>query len=343
MKILQKNLSGIKTIEAVLEDGEEALIVSDTHFGLKIKGVYATSYIELTDMVERLKRDGRKIALVVLLGDIFELWTGNFQGILSTSYDFLKSLADLKATILYVSGNHDRIISNISLKSNKGLGDLYIVPEFAILNVSGKRLVLMHGHQFDTLFLATKGLWKIQSYIYTISEAFIALPGPTEWILAVLSAMIVFAIVSFMPKYTLSELVTIYLASFFLFLPLIILVWRTIQDKIWYLFLIPVTSTLFRGKSRGKTVNEMISKKSFRSTVELLEELIGKISGIVFGHTHVPGLVSWRGIIVANSGSWIRNQNSDEHNTFILVNSRGITLYIWKDSEYQIVDTRGFQ
>lgn len=343
MKIFKKNLSGIKTIEAVLEDGEEALIVSDTHFGLKIKGVYATSFIELADMVERLKKDGRKIVLVVLLGDIFELWTGNFQGILSTSYDFLKSLVDLKATILYVSGNHDRIISNICLKSNKGLGDLYIVPEFAILNVAGKRFVLIHGHQFDALFLATKGLWKIQSYIYTISEAFIALPGPTEWILAILSAIIVFAIVSFMPKYTFSELVTIYLASFFLFLPLIILIWRTIQEKIWYLFLIPATSTLFRGKSRGKTVNEMINKKSFRSTVELLEEIIGKISGIVFGHTHVAGLVNWRGIIVANSGSWVRNQNFDEHNTFIIVNSRGITLHNWRNDGYQVMDAQEFQ
>ena len=335
MRVVKRVFNGIKTVEAYLQEGEEALIVSDTHFGLKVRGVYVTSYKELVDMLRQVSGT-RRIKLVVLLGDIFELWVGGLQGILSTAYDFLRTLASLDATIIYVSGNHDRIISNIYLESAKNLEDVYVVPEFAILNVSGKRILLIHGHQFDSLFVATKGLWKIQSYIYTLSEALIALPGPFEWILAFIAAAVVFAIFSLMPFSTLPETLAIYLAAFFLFLPLIILVWRTIQDKLWYLLIVPMASTIFRGRSRGKSVEFMVRKPVFGKTVRLLDEIIGGLDAIVFGHTHVPGIIEWNDVTVVNTGAWVKNNEGAKTNTYVVISRDAIELFSWLGKEAPI-------
>jgi len=328
MEVERAVIHGIQTLIARLDEGEEALVVSDTHFGLKVRGVVETDYKGLSRMLEKVSSDGR-LRLVVLLGDIFELWMGRLNDILSTSYDFLRRLAGLGVTIVYVSGNHDRIVSNISLKSEFGLGDLYIVPDFMILEADGERVVLLHGHQFDGLFAATKGLWKVQSYIYTLSEALIALPGPLEWFIAFLSAALVFVIFSVAYPPNVPELAALYAAAVILLAPLIILLWREIQGRVWYLLVIPVASSFFRGRSRGKSIKAIAGKKSFKSTVKVLEEITGGFRGLVFGHTHVPGISEADGLVVANTGSWLKNERV--YGTYLLIRGASFELYSVSD------------
>ncbi len=319
-------MHGIQTLLVRLGDGEEALVVSDAHFGLKVRGVLQTDYRGLAEMLSRLAEEDRNIGVVVLLGDIFELWTGRLGDILSTSYDFLRKLAGLDATIIYVSGNHDRVISNISLRSELGLGDLYIVPDFIVLESGGERVVLLHGHQFDGLFSATKGLWRIQSYIYTLSEALIALPGPLEWFVAILSAALVFVIFSVAYPPNMSELAALYAAAAFLLAPLIILVWRELQGRVWYLFLVPL-SGLLKGKSRGKSIEDMAARGSFKNTISVLAEITGGFKCLVYGHTHVPGLRRVNGLLMANTGSWVLSEK--DHDTYIIIRDGGVELYSW--------------
>ncbi len=319
-------MHGIQTLRVRLGEGEEALVVSDTHFGLRVRGVLQTDYRGLAEMLSRLAEEGRNIKAVILLGDIFELWTGRLGDILATGYDFLRRLAGLDATVIYVSGNHDRVISNISLRSELGLGDLYIVPDFVVLESGGGRVVLLHGHQFDGLFSATKGLWRIQSYIYALSEALIALPGPLEWFMAILSAALVFVIFSVAYPPHMSELAALYAAAVFLLAPLIILVWRELQGRVWYLFLVPL-SGIMKGRSRGKSIDDMVAKKSFKNTVSVLKEITGGFGGLVFGHTHVPGLKRTQGLLVANTGSWVISES--EHDTYVVIGDGSMSLYRW--------------
>ncbi len=325
MEVERTVMHGIQTLVARLEEGEEALVVSDTHFGLKVRGVVETDYRGLTEALDRVASEGR-VKLVVLLGDIFELWTGGVGDILSTSYDFLRRLAGLDVTIIYVSGNHDRVVSNLALKSETGLGDLYVVPDFFVLEVGGERLVLLHGHQFDGLFSATKGLWKIQSYIYALSEALIALPGPLEWLLAFLSAALVFVIFSVAYTPDVPSLAALYAAAIFLLAPLIILVWRELQSRIWYLLVIPL-SGIMRGRSRGKSIQALAKKRSFTNTLRLLQEITGGFQGIVFGHTHVPGIDRVGGVLAVNTGSWVLEEET--HDTFLIIGDGGLRLYQW--------------
>ncbi|RLE80968.1 MAG: hypothetical protein DRJ52_05200 [Thermoprotei archaeon] len=325
--------NGKNALKITLEDGEEALIISDTHFGLKVGGEYATDYQSLVKLMEHIKRE-HNVKLVVLLGDIFDFWQGEALDLMNTSYEFVKELMKLDATIVYVAGNHDRIIAKIVLRSRKG--DIYVVPDFFILESGGRRFLLIHGHQFDRLFIATKGLWKIQSYVYTISEALLALPGPLEWGIAILSALSTATLIYITPPLPHPLDLALYYASAILVLPLIILIWRTLQSKFWYLLVKPLSASILKGKTRGKTLEQLIKKKSFIKYIKFYKYMIGPLSGVIFGHTHIPGVIKWNNLLIANSGSWI-HEKGVICNTFIRVSNGEVKLYQWRQKEAKII------
>ncbi|RLE93781.1 MAG: hypothetical protein DRN04_05955 [Thermoprotei archaeon] len=336
LKVESAELNGKTVLKIVLEEGEEAIIISDTHFGLRIKGNYATSYRQLAKLAEYIREKGKQIKLVVLLGDIFDFWQADASDLMNSSYEFIRELMKLDATIVYAAGNHDRIVAKIALRSSKG--DIYVVPDFFLLKSGGKTFLLIHGHQFDRLFLATKGLWKIQSYIYTLSEALLALPGPLEWGIAILSALSTVTLVYVTPPLPHPLDLIFYYASAVLILPLIILVWRTLQSKFWYLLIKPLSASVLKGRTRGKTLGQLIKKKSFVKYIEFYKSIINPLDGIIFGHTHVPGVIKWNNLLIANTGSWIREKEV-LCNTFIKISNGEIKLYQWKQGKAKNIAT----
>jgi len=336
LKVESAELDGKTVLKIVLEEGEEAIVISDTHFGLRIKGRYVTNYRQLAKLAEYIREKGKQVKLVVLLGDIFDFWQADASDLMISSYEFLRELMKLDATIVYVAGNHDRIVAKIALRSSKG--DIYVVPDFSLLKSGGKTFLLIHGHQFDRLFLATKGLWKIESYMYALSEALLALPGPLEWGIALLSALSTVTLIYVTPPLPHPLDLVLYYASAVLILPLVILVWRSLQSKFWYLLIKPLSASMLRGRTRGKALDQLIKKKSFIKYIEFYRSIINPLDGIIFGHTHIPGVIKWNNLIIANSGSWIREKEA-VYNTFIKILNGEIKLYQWKQGKARSIIT----
>lgn len=82
---------------------------------------------------------------VVLLGDIFDLWRAEFSEIATKYKDLLDALDDLPCDVLYVPGNHDGEFRGV-----RQLNDISVVWPPLVLCDGGRRIVMMHGDEFDT-------------------------------------------------------------------------------------------------------------------------------------------------------------------------------------------------
>ncbi|MEZ0345786.1 MAG: UDP-2,3-diacylglucosamine diphosphatase, partial [Infirmifilum sp.] len=306
MRIRKVESEVARTLEVELSDDEEAVIISDTHLGLRYRGRELSRSEELADFLENVSRDSR-VKLLVLLGDIFEFWSAGVGDIIRSSYDPMKVLAASDKTVVYVAGNHDRIVSHLQLESRRGRGDLYAVPDFLILKAGGKKYLLLHGHQLDTLFTHVKGLWKLQSYVYILTEPLFSLPGPSEWILAAISTLVLASILATVKASTLSEEIILTLAALFLATPLLLLSWRKLQDRLWYGFIQRIAYRMSKSRLRGKSLENLSVSKPLKHLTRMLETLpeIGKIDGVIIGHTHVPELIVENNRVYANPGAWV--------------------------------------
>lgn len=87
------------------EPSKKILVISDTHFG---EGDAMLASRERVDrLIEWLEAQG-DFQEIVLLGDIWELWTASFQEATAESHYLLERLAALPAgRIVYLPGNHD--------------------------------------------------------------------------------------------------------------------------------------------------------------------------------------------------------------------------------------------
>ncbi|MGB9709057.1 UDP-2,3-diacylglucosamine diphosphatase [Infirmifilum uzonense] len=320
-----------KILEVELTEAEEAIAISDTHLGLKYKGRELSKSRELSEFLEKILGDNN-VKLIVLLGDIFDFWSAKVGDIIRSAYDPVKVLVGSDKTIIYVAGNHDRIVSWIKLESSRGKGDIYTVPDFFILNVGGRKYLLLHGHQLDALFTRFKGLWKIQSYVYILSESLFSLPGPSEWMLAALSAgSFAFLLASITANNVLQEFI-LFLVSILLLSPLLVMLWRKLQDRIWYGLLEELNMKLSKSRLRGKSLRHLSVSKPLNRFLRSLESIpqIGRIDGVVLGHTHVPELLVEEGRVYANTGSWIENGHNSTC-TFVRITSHMITLGKWEN------------
>ncbi len=342
MKVEEVDSEVGRFLEVELEDGEEAVVVSDVHLGLKLRGKELSKHREFAEFLSRYCSDER-VKLIVLLGDIFEFWNARVGDIVRNAYDPLKELAKSDKNVVYVAGNHDRLVASLRLESNRGRGDLYIVPDFFVLKVGGKRFLLLHGHQLDTLFLRVKGLWKLQSYIYILSESLLSLPGPLEWIFAGLATLILLLIIKTFSVSTLSGEILLILAAFFLLSPLAILSWRRLQDKVWYSLVEGVGVKLFKSRLRGKSLSHIAVSRPLHALVEMLESVpaVGRVDGVILGHTHVPELLLENTRLLANAGSWVENGENDCC-TFVRVSSKAVTLGKWEGNGVRVLGSVDF-
>jgi len=320
-----------------LEEDESAIIFSDTHLGLPPKSNIHCNILQLSSFLKKLKEgkleNEEKIgipSLFVLLGDILDFWQGSVNAILSDSYGIAKILLSLDCLKLYIAGNHDRIIGRFTLKDADGKDDFIVTPEMAILESGDKKFVLLHGHQFDSLFVKLGGLWKIESYIYSLAEGFMSLPGRTEWYMAGLSALsglLLLVYGEFLKGLPAFIKPFIYMAPPLLMLPLLIMTIRRMQDELWYLFILPLSKSLNLYRTKYRRPRELIKKGTIEDWLEANRDIIGRVDGIIFGHTHAPGIAKSSELIVANTGSWLSEKYQRITNTFIYLKNGKIKLF----------------
>ena len=107
------------------------------------------------------------INTLVIMGDLFDVWTGTNKATLREYAPLLKSLRVLKCKgtkIVYLEGNHDFSLGKFFT------GDLLaeVYPEEHTMEIDGKRLYLSHG---DTVHMkAGDKLWRLflRSPLFTL-------------------------------------------------------------------------------------------------------------------------------------------------------------------------------
>lgn len=336
------DVEGLKVPVFHLTRDEEVLVFSDVHFGLRFNGRELSLHEELAEFLESVLEGGEHPRLVVLLGDIFELWSASLRDVFSDAFDSLRLLSRLDSTIVFVPGNHDRVTTRLHLESLRGGGGFVIAPEIVLLDIDGKKVLLFHGHQLDGLFLAVKGLWKLQSYVYIFSESLMSLPGPLEWVFAAVAATTVLLLMVLIQATSLLMEAAIVLSALILLSPMVILLWRKAQDKIWYGFVQPLASRLLKSRLRGKSLQSLAVSKPLRRLIGFLESFpsVGKLDLVVFGHTHVPEYLAEGGRLILNTGSWVRSNSSTgvDNKTYVRIKNGKVVLAKWEGSEIKIFE-----
>lgn len=311
------------------------IVLSDLHLGLRTSR--ARSNYEAAASLLRSLRGDNDLKGLVLLGDIVELWQSSAKDLLEAAYTFFREALSLDVPLYYVTGNHDRIITHSPLELGRGKGRAVIVPDYLIVDAGDKACILLHGHQLDRLFLATRGLWRLESYVYTLSEALISLPGPSEWVIAmvsVASSALVFTVSSTLPPHVKP---IAYYGSVVLLLPLVLLVWRYVQSRAWYLFLAPLFYGLAGSRMRYRKLRELeLPLREYLSEVPASER--EKVRCAVLGHTHVPEMVEVGGLTLVNAGSWV--SDSPQPNTFVELSRDKVRLLAWSGGEVKVLGER---
>jgi UDP-2,3-diacylglucosamine pyrophosphatase LpxH len=137
-----------------------SIFISDVHLGFK--GCQAQY---LLDFLRRVECD-----TVYLVGDIIDLWA------LSRSFYWPQAHNDVIRTLLgkakhgtrvvYVPGNHDRIF-----RDHDGLvmGNVEILREAVHQTADGRRFLILHGDEFDSIVRASPWLESLGSHAYSIA------------------------------------------------------------------------------------------------------------------------------------------------------------------------------
>jgi len=312
-----------------LEEGEEAVVISDVHFGLRRGGAFLTKLRELEGFLRGLLE--RPPSLIVLLGDIFELWTARVRDIVGTALAPLKRLAAVDSLIAYVVGNHDRVVAYLGRRGFFRSENLLVVPELLVLECGGRRGLLLHGHQLDWKFARLRGLWRVEPYIYVLSEVLYALPGSLEWVLAASYAALTPLLLYLTEGAPLAYRALAATSVPLLTAPLLLLLLRSVQDSVWYDLLQPLALRLSRSRLRGRALDAAAVSGPLRRLLGELEGAgLGRVDFVVFGHTHVPGLaVDGEGRVIVNSGSWVEEPGA-ACCTFVRIRGGSIELLQWR-------------
>jgi UDP-2,3-diacylglucosamine pyrophosphatase LpxH len=172
------------------------IVVSDFHLGLAGKEKVGENFSDFIKFIGNLKPKGapgehvkvtvdgkpRELytpGIIVLLGDIFDMWSPRenvFSSVLDDAYPFIQPLLALPAKIVYVVGNHDEVIADFNGRFPKIFPEKVIISgshypdsgegegenrQFTGLKVGDHNYFFLHGQQFDLMF-NTAGL--LQGY-----------------------------------------------------------------------------------------------------------------------------------------------------------------------------------
>jgi len=155
-----------------IDKKKSIIVVADTHFGLKNEkqNCDPNAFSDFLDWITWLEQKGKdelklgnwgdgneKIMVkppekMIFLGDILELWDTTKESVDACSRSIVQTLSKLTCEKIYVLGNHDHELAEISGEYPLGQSSINIMEDEYATYKGGKRLMFLHGHQFDRLF-----------------------------------------------------------------------------------------------------------------------------------------------------------------------------------------------
>lgn len=136
-----------------------ALWLSDVHLGSKdCKAEYLLQLLKQVDTES-----------LYLVGDIFDVWALKRRVYWPESHNkvlqqLLKMARD-GVNIVYIPGNHDEILKPYS---GFHLWDLSIANEYIHIGISGRKMLMLHGDQFDSEVCVGRAYAKLGDHLYDL-------------------------------------------------------------------------------------------------------------------------------------------------------------------------------
>ncbi|MBN1289572.1 MAG: metallophosphoesterase family protein [Actinobacteria bacterium] len=300
----------------IQEQGENGkiIVISDTHFGDESQLLNQAALVDT--FVDVLSKKG-KVAELVLLGDILDVWMKPLTGALKDAKYFIGQVAALEniEKITYVPGNHDHQLfmdefrgevdrsiregnfSNPEFMPSReypGTTLSYLAPRpdipfrmaypFIVRHANGKEVVLTHGHHldyFDNSFWWVRTYW-LSRYIIRKRKKKKKSPDLQDIETANLPFYGAMSVNPWVPELVESELRFYRVLNFF--------------------------GRLFRKRAGLSPTRDTLIRDNY-DEIEKLLPLLGhpRPGCLVFGHTHRPGVGKTpdSGITVINTGSWL--------------------------------------
>jgi len=349
------------------KEERSVIVISDTHLGLgpstwNLPGLRNTLSCEpkiLSGFLNWLKSveegeyysiqlsDGSEKQILpsselILLGDIIELWDASDRAIEFCSRDFNRAISELKCEKVYLLGNHDDVLREVSTTLPSGTSSLKIVTDIypgqdeepPYIEKGAKRYIFLHGHQFDTLSQLAGPLSKSLGWVRDGAEAF----GTFSWLIVG-----IFIISVFMAMLKLVN-IDIYLLGFLGVLS---------TPRIFISFARPIWNKL-----SGKRYNQVGAVKGFYKYWRKISRRADYPSdlNVVYGHTHLTDIITSREIeeildlddwktelTLLNIPSWVKDQAKDDVllATFLYIDDEGAYYVGWdwdKNSPFLISD-----
>lgn len=133
--------------------------ISDLHLGSK--------KAETELIYSFLKRN--EFDLLYLNGDIIDIWRWKQAGLLKAKnaqehinvVQRILKLAKKDTQVFFVVGNHDEFLTNFLHDDIREFGNIHLAQEVEHITADGKRLLILHGHQFDLVTRAAPWISKL--------------------------------------------------------------------------------------------------------------------------------------------------------------------------------------
>lgn len=147
----------MSSVHQLHPDKYRSIWISDTHLGSKeCNAKYLMDFIRSTECEN-----------LFLLGDIIDIWSykkNKYWPQLHT--DIIKAIlekAQNGTRVMYIPGNHDEMIKDYA---GSMFGEVEIAERYTHTTVDGKRLLLLHGDEFDHLIQYSKIICKLGDWSY---------------------------------------------------------------------------------------------------------------------------------------------------------------------------------
>lgn len=143
------------TIEEPIDKNTVVLVISDTHLRLPVTRELGVIQHSLVERINKLNQ--HKDAILVLNGDIFELWEQSGQSVADIIDGFRELTTAIqeftersKHRVFYVLGNHDGQLpeSPTDRALVQSRWHVQVAMELVLLRGT-KKILLQHGHQYD--------------------------------------------------------------------------------------------------------------------------------------------------------------------------------------------------
>ena len=133
--------------------------ISDIHLGYR--GCQAQLLLDFLHSIE--------CEYLYLVGDIIDFWSLNKSPYWPQAHtNVVRSIlgkAKHGTKVIYIPGNHDEIIREYS---GYAFGNVEIHIDYTHVTVDGKRLLILHGDEFDTIVKYNKFIAKLGNWAYDI-------------------------------------------------------------------------------------------------------------------------------------------------------------------------------